>query len=182
MLTEAESLQASFIDFFAAAWPEIDPAPLQLSWHHEAIAEHLEAIAYGHIRKLLVNVPPRHSKTLIVSVAYPAWLWCQEPDPDYPLLGPQAKFLCLSYSDQLAMDNATLARRLINSDWYRKRWGNRVLIAGDQDAKNKFDTAAGGTRISASFGGSVLGRGGDIKIIDDPHKVDEANQRLRGPA
>ena len=178
ILTEAERLEASFIDFFAAAWPHIDPAPLQLNWHHRAIAEHLEAIAKGEIRKLLINVPPRHTKTLLASVAFPAWLWCQAPDAEFPLIGPHAKFLCLSYSDQLAMDNATLAHRLILSDWYQQRWGNRVKIAKDQDAKNKFDTQAGGTRISASFGGSVLGRGGDIKIIDDPSKVDEAESEV----
>lgn len=171
---EIRELENSFIKFFAAAWPEIDPAPLQLNWHHEAIAEHLEAVAHGQIRKLLINVPPRHTKTLLASVAFPAWIWCRNPDEDYPLIGPQAKFLCLSYSDQLAMDNATLARRLINSEWYQKRWGHRVKIAADQDAKNKFDTVAGGSRISASFGGTVTGRGGDFKIIDDPHKVDEA--------
>lgn len=174
LLTEADRLENRFIDFFSAAWSEIDPAPLQLNWHHEAIAEHLEAVAYGQIRKLLINVPPRHTKTLLASVAFPAWLWARQPDPDFPLLGPQAKFLCLSYSDQLAMDNATLARRLITSEWYQKRWGNRVKIASDQDAKNKFDTVQGGSRISASFGGTITGRGGDVKIYDDPHKVDEA--------
>ncbi|HZS57512.1 MAG TPA: phage terminase large subunit [Bryobacteraceae bacterium] len=127
---------------------------------------------------MLITIPPRHTKTLLASVAFPAWLWCQEPDQDYPLLGPQAKFLCLSYSDRLAMDNATLAHRLVVSEWYQKRWGHRVKIARDQEAKEKFDTTAGGTRISASFGGSVLGRGGDIKILDDPHKVDEAESEV----
>ena len=172
--TEAEELEASLIDFFEAAWPEVDPAPLQVNWHHRAIAEHLEAVAKGQIRKLLINVPPRHTKTILTSVVFPAWVWARQPNPEYPLTGPQAKFLCLSYSDQLVMDNATLARRLINSEWYQAHWGNRVIIASDQDAKNKFDTTAGGTRISASFGGTILGRGGDYKIIDDPHKVDEA--------
>lgn len=175
---EAKDLQASFIDFFVAAWPVIDPAPFDLNRHHGAIAEHLEAVARGQIRKLLINVPPRHTKTLLVSVALPAWIWAQEPDPDFPLMGPQAKFLCLSYSDQLVMDNATTARRLIASDWYQARWGHRVKITSDQDAKNKFDTSAGGTRISASFGGTVTGRGAEWKLIDDPHKIDEAESEV----
>ena len=174
LLEETERLEASLIDFFVAAWPEIDPAPLSLSWHHEAIAKHLEAVAYGQIRKLLINVPARHTKTILTSVVFPAWIWAQPPEDEFPLLGPQAKFLCLSYSDQVVMDSATLARRLIASEWYQRRWGHRVVIMGDQDAKNKYDTTAGGSRISASFGGSVTGRGGDFKIIDDPHKVDEA--------
>lgn len=175
---ESALLESRFIEFFRGAWSSVDPSVLQTNWHHEAIAEHLEAVAYGQIRKLLINVPPRFTKTILASVMFPAWIWARSPDPDYPLTGPQAKFLCLSYSDQLSMDNATTARRLIGSEWYQKRWGSRVVIASDQDAKNKFDTTAGGTRISASFGGSVLGRGGDIKIIDDPHKVDEAESEV----
>jgi predicted phage terminase large subunit-like protein len=175
---DATRLEGSFIDFFEAAWPHIDPAPFVSGWHLVAIAQHLEAVARGQIRKLLINVPPRHSKTTLTSIAWPCWLWAQRPDPKYPLIGPQVKFLCLSYGDQLAMDNATLTRRLIASEWYQERWGRRVQIADDQDAKNKFDTAAGGSRISSSFGGGVLGRGGDIKIIDDPHKVAEAESEV----
>lgn len=178
MLEERERLEGSLISFFEAAWPNFDPAPYVPGWHLEAIAEHLEAVSRGEIRKLLINVPPRHSKTLITSVAWPAWLWAQKPDPECPLMGPQVKFLCLSYGDQLAMDNATTARRLIASDWFQERWGSRVQIMTDQDAKNKFDSSAGGTRISAAIGAGILGRGGDIKILDDPHKSDEGNSEI----
>ena len=174
LLEETERLEASLIEFFQAAWPEFDPAPYVHGWHLDAIAEHLEAVSYGQIRKLLINVPPRHSKTLLASVAWPAWLWAKEADPQFPLIGAQAKFLCLSYSDPLALDSAISMRRLVQGDWYRQRWGKRVQITGDQEAKSKFDTTAGGSRISSSFGGTVTGRGGDIKIIDDPHKADEA--------
>ncbi len=170
---EAERLEASLIEFFEAAWPEIDPAPFTTNWHLEAIAEHLEAVSRGEIRKLAINLPPRHGKTLLCGVAWNAWTWANRPDPAYPLLGPQAKFMYLSYGDQLSMDTATTTRRLIQSPWYQARWGDRVKLRGDQEAKAKFDTTKGGTRISASFGGSVLGRGGDIRVIDDPHKVTE---------
>lgn len=173
-----ERLEESLIDFLAAAWPQIDPAPFVRNWHLDAIAEHLEAVSCGEIRKLVVNIPPRHAKTLLCGVAWNAWTWAQRYDPDYPLMGPQAKFMYLSYGDQLSMDTATTARRLIQSPWYQQRWGNRVKIRGDQEAKAKFDTTAGGTRISASFGGSVLGRGGDIRVIDDPHKVTEVESEV----
>jgi predicted phage terminase large subunit-like protein len=123
-------------------------------------------------------MPPRHSKTLLSSVAWPAWLWTKERDERYPLIGPQAKLLCLSYGDDLALDSALLMRRLVESDWYQERWGSRVKIATDQEAKSKFDTRAGGTRISASFGGTLTGRGGDIKIIDDPLKADAAESEV----
>jgi len=173
-LEERERLEGSLIEFFAAAWSNIDPAPYAPNWHLDAIAEHLEAVSFGEIKRLVVNIPPRHAKTLLAGVAWNAWTWAQEPDPDFPLIGPQVKFLCLSYGNQLSLDTATTARRLIQSEWYLKRWGDRVALRGDQEAKQKFDTLAGGTRISSSFGGAVLGRGGDIRIIDDPHKVDEA--------
>ncbi len=166
-------LEGSLIDFFRAAWASMDPAPYQDGWHLEAIAEHLEAISYGWIRKLCINVPPRHAKTLMCSVAWNAWSWAKPSDEHYPLIGPGGRFLCLSYGDQLAMDNATLTRRLIESEWYQERWGQRVQITADQDAKNKFDTTVGGSRISGSFGGTVTGRGGGIRVYDDPHKMDE---------
>lgn len=172
-MQQTERLENNLIEFFAAAWPFIDPAPYMPNWHLDAIAAHLEAVSRGEIRKLLVNIPPRHAKTLLVGVAWPAWTWIQRSDPEFPLTGPQVKFLCLSYGDQLSIDTATTARRLVQSAWFQERWGHRVRLASDQEAKSKFDTTAGGSRISASFGGSVLGRGGDIRIIDDPHKVSE---------
>ena len=179
---EAARLEASLIDFYRAAWPVFDPAPYVHGWHLEAIAEHLEAVARGDIRKLLITMPPRHSKTLMGSVVFPAWLWAKEKDPKYPLIGPQTKFLCLSYGDDLALDSALLMRRLIESDWYQARWGKRVKLQADQEAKSKFDTSAGGSRISAGFGGTLTGRGGDIKIIDDPLKADDAESEIKRQA
>ena len=180
LLEEKEQLEADLIEFHKAAWEHMDPAPYVHGRHMDAIAEHLEAIAYGHIRKLLVNIAPRHCKSLLVSVSFPAWIWAKEADPEFPLIGPQAKFLCLSYGDTLSLDLALAQRRLVQSDWYQARWGDRVKICADQEAKSKFDTAAGGTRISASFKGGVTGRGGDIKIIDDPLKAgDEKSEPIR---
>lgn len=171
---ETARLESSLIEFYKAAWETIDPAPYVDGWHLHAIAEHLEAVSTGQIRKLLITVPPRHSKTLMCSVIWPAWLWAKARNPQYPLIGAQAKFLCLSYGDDLALDSALLMRRLIESDWYQARWGSRVKLTADQEAKSKFDTTAGGSRISAGFGGTLTGRGGDIKIIDDPLKADDA--------
>ena len=175
---ERALLEGSLIEFFKAAWPQVDAAAYQHNWHLEAIAEHLEAVAFGQIRKLCVNLPPRHSKTLLVSVTWPAWCWVQKPDERYPIIGPAGKFMCLSYGDQLALDNAILARRLIESQWFQERWGQHVQISADQDAKNKFDTTLGGTRISGSFRGTVTGRGASCRIYDDPHKMDEVESQV----
>lgn len=116
------------------------------------------------------------------SVVFPAWIWARSRDERFPLLGPQTRFLCLSYGDDLALDSALLMRRLVESDWYQERWGRRVTLTSDQEAKSKFDTTAGGSRISAGFGGTLTGRGGDIKIIDDPLKADDAESQTKREA
>lgn len=175
---EVYHLEGSLIEFYKAAWETMDPAAYQHNWHLDAIAEHLEAVSYGWIRKLCINLPPRHSKTLLVSVCWNAWLWARAEDERYPLIGPTARLMCLSYADPLSMDNAVLARRLVESPWYQSRWGHRVTITDDQDAKNKFDTTRGGTRISGSFRGSVTGRGAGIRVYDDPHKMDEVESQV----
>src|ERR1700761_3733721 len=63
--------------FLKAAWKYIDPAIWKDAWHIEAIAEHLQAIADGEIRRLIINMPPRHCKSILLSVAFPAWVWAQ---------------------------------------------------------------------------------------------------------
>lgn len=168
--------EGSLYKFFEAAWPSFDPAPFQGNWHLEAIAEHLEAVTRGDIRKLLINIPPRFGKTLLVSIAWPAWTWARTQLG--PLSGPQVKFLCLTYGDDFALQTATTAKRLINSPWYQDHWGETVQIAKDRDAKEQYDTTAGGTRISTSIGGATLGKGGDIKILDDVHKVSEVESEV----
>lgn len=171
-----ERCQRSLLTFFERAWREIDPAPLKVNWHHEAIAAHLEAVTRGEIRRLLINVPPRTSKTILVNVCYPAWTWTRPPKS--PLSGPQVQFMCISYGQQLSAEIATLARRLITSEWYQGLWGETVKLLDDQGRIVNFGTTAGGVRIATSMGGSTLGRGGDIRIIDDPVSVEEANSRL----
>lgn len=155
----------------------MDPAPYQHAWHLEAVAEHLEAVAFGDIRKLCINMPPRHSKTLLTSVCFNAWLWAREPDDRYPLIGPASRFMCLSYAENLAMDNAILTRRLVGSEWFKSLWGDRVQLTTDQANKHKFDTSAGGTRISGSFSGTITGRGASVRVYDDPHKMDEVESQ-----
>jgi predicted phage terminase large subunit-like protein len=151
--------EQSLLAFFERAWREIDPAPLKVNWHHAAICAHLEAVSRGEIRRIVVNVPPRTTKTIIVNVCWPAWCWTQPKIG--PLSGPQTKFMCISYGQRLSTEIATLARRLILSDWYQGHWGERVKILDDQGRIDNFGTTAGGFRIATSMTGSTLGRGGD---------------------
>ena len=168
----AQQLEGSFIDFVEAAWPALDPAEYHSSWAIDALCEHLQAVSEGQIRHLLVNAPPRCSKTTVASIFFPAWTWAQSERTF--LKGPQVRFLCGSYNHDLSLTNSNSTRRLILSPWYQSLWGHRFKFREDQNTKTKFDTSAGGSRLATSVGGSLLGIGGDILIVDDPHNTEEA--------
>lgn len=166
--------ERSLLTFLERAWPHFDPSRYVSNWHLGAIAEHLTAVNSGQIRRLSINVPPRMAKTNLVSIAWPVWTWLQEARAEeYPLFGPQVRFLCVAYGSDKAQEDAVTSRRLFKSQWFMKHWGEVVSIAEDRDAQERYDNSRGGGRISVGIGASVLGRGGDIKIIDDPSKPDE---------
>lgn len=169
---ERAELEDSLISFVEAAWPSLDPTEYQSCWAIDALCEHLQAVTDGQIKKLLVNFPPRCGKTLVTSVCFPAWTWARSTQ-SY-LSGPQVRFLCGSYNDDLSLQNSTKHRRLLLSPWYQKRWGKRFKITQDQNTKTQFDTSAGGSRISTSARGSLLGIGGEMILVDDPHNTRQA--------
>src|SRR5215469_931233 len=98
---EAQRLEGSLIDFVEAAWPAIDPAEYQPCWAIDALCEHLQAVSEGQIRNLLVNAPPRTSKTTVASIFFPAWTWAQSKKTF--LKGPQIRFLCGSYKSLVSI-------------------------------------------------------------------------------
>ena len=167
-----QRLEGSLIDFVEAAWPVIDATPYQSSWAIEALCEHLQAVTDGRISKLLINFPPRCGKTLITSVCWIAWTWARSEQTFRS--GPQVRFLCSSYSHTLSLANSNLTRRLILSPWYQSLWGHRFEFLSDQNTKAKFDNDAGGSRLATSVGGTLLGVGGDILVVDDPHNIEQA--------
>jgi predicted phage terminase large subunit-like protein len=163
---DQERATRSFREFVLQAWPVIEPStPFVPGWHIDAIIEHLEAISYGHIRNLLINVPPRHMKSLLVSVLWPAWEWIR---------WPERRFLYSSYAAQLSIRDSVKCRRLIESPWYQERWGDRFALTGDQNTKGRFENSRSGYRLSTSVGGAATGEGGDRIVCDDPHNVQEA--------
>jgi len=107
--------------------------------------------------------------TSVCSIIYPAWTWARS-DISF-LSGPQVKFLCASYNHSLALDSSNKARRLLFSPWYQKHWTGKIILQPDQNTKGQYDNTAGGSRISTSVGGSLLGLGADIVIADDLNKV-----------
>lgn len=162
----------SLYDFLRAAWPYIDASPWKDGWPIEAIAEHLQAVVDGDIKRLLINIPPRHGKSSITSVAFPAWAWAQSMRS--PTSGPNVQFLMASYANQLVLRDSVKCRRLIESPWYQKYWGDRFKINSDQNTKSRFSNDCGGERLITSVGAAVTGEGGSIIVVDDPNAANEA--------
>jgi predicted phage terminase large subunit-like protein len=168
---EAEVYEDSLYEFMKAGWRYIDPNPFVESWHLGAIAEHLQAICDGQITRLIINQPPRTSKSSML-VAFDPWVWAQRDHTDTS--GPGVQFLHASYAQNLSIRDSVKTRRLIESPWYQKYWGDKVKITSDQNTKIRFDNNAGGYRLATSVGGTLTGEGGGIIIIDDPHNAVEA--------
>jgi len=168
--------EESLVTFIQRAWHVVEPGqPYLHNWHIDMIAAHLEAITdetviddeERYYNRLLVNVPPGAMKSLLVGVFWPAWEWG-------PRNKPSMRYVCASHSMDLAVRDSTKMRRLVQSEWYQKRWGDRVVLTGDQNAKTKFENTATGFR-QAIAAGSITGARGDRVIIDDPHSVESAN-------
>ena len=171
MLDRIECEESLYV-FLQYAWPIIDSAPFMPGWCMEAVCEHLEAVAHGQIKRLVINIPPRCAKSSIVSVAFPAWVWAQPHIG--PTCGPGVQFLCASYAQQLTLRDSVRSRRLVGSPWYTSLWGDRFTLNSDQNTKSRFGNNQSGERLITSVGAAVTGEGGDIIIIDDPNAAQEA--------
>ena len=169
---ERADCEESLYAFLARAWRYIDPSPWRDGWPIEAVAEHLQAVVDGQIRRLLINIPPRMGKSSITSVALPAWCWTQSRVS--PTSGPGVQFLHASYASQLSLRDSVKCRRLIESPWYQAHWGNRFKLNSDQNTKSRFTNDKGGERLITSVGAAVTGEGGSIIVVDDPNAADEA--------
>jgi predicted phage terminase large subunit-like protein len=153
-------------DFIEQAWEVVEPSnPYVPGWHIDAIAEHLEAVSKKQITRLIINIPPRHMKSLLTAVFWPAWEWVKHSS---------SRFLFTSYGEKLALRDSRKCRNIIRSNWYQSNWGDRYCLVGDQDAKQRYDTDKTGYRIATSVGGIGTGEGGDYVICDDAHSATEA--------
>jgi hypothetical protein len=141
---QAEQSLRSYVE---QAWPILEPTtPFLGNWHIDLIVEHLEAITAGQITRLLINVPPRYMKSLLVSVLWPTWEWIRHPS---------RRWIFTSYSEALSLKHSLDRRAVLQSDWYRARWGNIVQLAADQNIKGEFANTARGTMIATSISGSI---------------------------
>lgn len=171
---ERANAEASLVEFIQQSWHVIEPGqPYVHGWHVDFICEHLEAITDGveidgkPYNRLLANVPPGTMKSLILNVFWPSWEWG-------PKNMPHLRYVCAAHKvENLSARDSRRMRQLITSEWYQKRWGDRVSLAKDQNEKLNFVNSAQGFRIATSIT-SLTGIRGDRVLIDDPHSVDSA--------
>jgi predicted phage terminase large subunit-like protein len=159
----AARCKARFAYFARKAWDTLEPGnPLVPGYHWDAICEHLQAVAAGQIRKLLINIAPGHGKSTLVSVLFPAWLWT---------IMPEARWLCASYSDDLAIRDNRNCRSLIESEWYQALFGDVFQMARDQNMKSYFENTKRGYRQCTAVRASGTGKRGSHLLIDDPNNA-----------
>ena len=167
-----ETLQGSLYLFLTQFWRYIDPSAFTKGKAIQAVCRHLEAVKDGHIKRLIINIPPRCAKSSTTSVAFPAWVWAQNQMT--ATSGPGVQFLHASYAQQLALRDSVKCRRLIETPLYQRLYGDRVHLTGDQNTKTRFDNDMRGSRLSTSVGSALTGEGGNIIVVDDPNAAQEA--------
>lgn len=159
-------LRTDFKSFVTKVFGEVAPGSKYLNnWHIDVICDAIMDMYEGCNNRLMINMPPRYMKSLICSIALPAWILGHNP---------KAQILCVSYNDELADKFAISCRDVMQSDWYRELFPMTRLHQSRQ-AVNDFATTRGGGRIATSIGGTLTGCGADWIIIDDPQKSVDAS-------
>lgn len=153
-LIRRKDAAAHLIDFTEYTYARYRTAP-----HHRMIASQLERVERGEVDRLMLLVPPRHGKSELASHRFPAWFLGRQPDK---------QFLSVSATESLATDFGRAVRNTIGSNEYRCIFETTAL-AEDSQARGKWHTSAGGIYYALGIGGAILGRGGDVILIDDPY-------------
>ena len=158
------AMRSSLLAFTEKSIIELNPGtPFLSNWHIDAVCHALDRVREGKVRRLAIALPPRHAKSLCVSVAFVAHLLGNNPS---------AKVMCASYTQPLATDLSRLTRRIMQCPWYREAFPKATLSA-EKAAEDDFETTMQGFRRAVSVHGTVLGRGADILIGDDLMQPDD---------
>ena len=157
----------SLLDFMKLGWHVLEPEmPFTPNYGVFAICDHLEAVASGQIKRLLMNVPPGFTKSMTTNVFFPAWEWG-------PLNKPHLRYISFAHEKGLATRDNVRCRDLMQSEWYQNKWGGSFGWKSDQNAKEYYENDKTGWRRSCSAE-SLTGKRGDRLIGDDPHSVEGA--------
>ena len=151
--------EKSFLDFVKFVWPNF----IQGS-HHKIYAQKLQDVADGKIKRLIINMPPRHTKSEFASYLFPAWLMGRDPTK---------KIIQATHTAELAVGFGRKVKNLIDSGEFREIFPE-VRLAADAKASGRWSTSSGGEYYAVGVGGALAGRGADLCIIDDPVTAQDA--------
>ena len=165
-LKDRELCQEKFIKFVEKVWPTFISGR-----HHKIMAAAFERVAKGELKRLIINMPPRHTKSEFASYLLPAWF-----------LGrfPHKKVIQASHTAELAVGFGRKVRNLVDSDVYSNIFPNLSLQV-DSKAAGRWNTSKGGDYFAIGVVGAVTGKGADLLIIDDPHSEQEAALAATNP-
>ena len=166
-----QKCEDSLLFFTRYIFKENTGKKFQVAKFHETLADTLHKVHKGEIKRLIINIPPRYGKTELAVKMYIAWSLAKNP---------AAKFIHLSYSDSLALDNSSMTKEYINSDAFGRLWD--IKLKKDSQSQKKWYTTDGGGVYATSSGGAITGFGagsGGAIIIDDPLKPDDALSDVR---
>ena len=158
-LEKTEACKNNFLNFVNAMWPQFIAGR-----HHKIIAEKLERVASGDLKRLIVNMAPRHTKSEFSSFLFPAWMMGKNPD---------MKIIQATHTTELAVNFGRKVKNLIEQKDYQEIFPETKLSA-DSKASGRWDTNKGGMYYAVGVGSNLAGRGGDLIIIDDPHSEQTA--------
>ena len=166
IVAERMLYRRSFYEFYKVAFCQLHVGiEYDENWHARYLCEILQKEAERIVRKekrekdIIINLPFRASKSMLTTVIFPVWCWTVDPS---------LKFISVSYSGDLALEHSRRSRDLINTVWFQRLYGNRVVLKSDIAAVGHYETAGGGMRKAVGTGGQITGSGGDIIILDDP--------------
>ena len=159
LLEKQEKMQNSFLGFVKEVWPDFVQG-----YHHKIYAEKLDRVAKGELKRLIVNMPPRHTKSEFASHLFPAFFMGRHP---------KAKLIQTTHTGELSIRFGRKTKNLLESDEYARVFPG-VTLAADSKAAGRWESNHGGEYFAAGVGGAITGRGADLLIIDDPHSEQDA--------
>ena len=159
LLEKQERNQNDFLGFVKEVWPDFVQG-----YHHKIYAEKLNRVANGELKRLIVNMPPRHTKSEFASHLFPAFFMGRHP---------KAKLIQTTHTGELSIRFGRKTKNLLESDEYAKVFPN-VTLASDSNAAGRWESNHGGEYFAAGVGGAITGRGADLLVIDDPHSEQDA--------
>ena len=177
LIVERTLHKRSFYEFYRTAFAQLHiGSEYDENWHAKYLCDVLQKEAERiqrkekRIKDIIINVPFRSSKSMLTTVIFPVWCWA--------VIDPGMKFISVSYSGDLALEHSRRSRDLINTVWFQRLYGNKVVLKADVAAAGHYETLTGGMRKAVGTGGQITGSGCDIIIVDDPQNPKKAASEI----